>query len=150
MLSDNRSTTVEIILYYLTLNGILEYIYIYNSRNYSILLNNQRVSGGVIIYNSRNYSILLNNCSHHLGIEIYNSRNYSILLNKKDLNGLSGSTTVEIILYYLTTIRIRIIKISTTVEIILYYLTYVSNAYHIAIYNSRNYSILLNISAFRH
>ena len=108
MLSDNRSTTVEIILYYLTLNGILEYIYIYNSRN------------------------------------------YSILLNKKDLNGLSGSTTVEIILYYLTTIRIRIIKISTTVEIILYYLTYVSNAYHIAIYNSRNYSILLNISAFRH
>ena len=102
MLSDNRSTTVEIILYYLTLNGILEYIYIYNSRN---------------------YSILLNNCSHHLGIEIYNSRNYSILLNKKDLNGLSGSTTVEIILYYLTTIRIRIIKISTTVEIILYYLT---------------------------
>ena len=56
-------------------------------------------------------------------MHIYNSRNYSILLNKKDLNGLSGSTTVEIILYYLTVYEVVLIPV---------------------IYNSRNYSILLN------
>ena len=37
------------------------------------------------------------------------------------------STTVEIILYYLTTSGISILGKSTTVEIILYYLTHNSN-----------------------
>ena len=56
---------------------------------------------------------------------------------------MSESTTVEIILYYLTQFFSLERKISTTVEIILYYLT----AYYappMRIYNSRNYSILLN------
>ena len=39
MLSDNRSTTVEIILYYLTVYEVVLIPVIYNSRNYSILLN---------------------------------------------------------------------------------------------------------------
>ena len=55
---------------------------------------------------------------------IYNSRNYSILLNVADIRNQSISTTVEIILYYLTFIRYIKSTISTTVEIILYYLTY--------------------------
>ena len=33
---------------------------------------------------------------------IYNSRNYSILLNEIEKQEAKGSTTVEIILYYLT------------------------------------------------
>ena len=54
---------------------------------------------------------------------IYNSRNYSILLNEYEYN--------------------RAI-LSTTVEIILYYLTQSAHGRNIRIYNSRNYSILLN------
>ena len=54
------------------------------------------------------------------------------------------STTVEIILYYLTyVIKFDYIS-STTVEIILYYLTNKSKRGGRHIYNSRNYSILLN------
>ena len=54
---------------------------------------------------------------------IYNSRNYSILLNVSP-SAVSGvSTTVEIILYYLTEKKHHKIPRSTTVEIILYYLT---------------------------
>ena len=56
-------------------------------------------------------------------VYIYNSRNYSILLN-----------------YKINTLWIK----STTVEIILYYLTINSNRIRSIIYNSRNYSILLN------
>ena len=54
---------------------------------------------------------------------IYNSRNYSILLNDIPLAHFAESTTVEIILYYLTILIMEKITISTTVEIILYYLT---------------------------
>ena len=54
------------------------------------------------------------------------------------------STTVEIILYYLTATRPRHQDGSTTVEIILYYLTTHLDVYKRQIYNSRNYSILLN------
>ena len=55
------------------------------------------------------------------------------------------STTVEIILYYLTHRKNCRKCISTTVEIILYYLTFtVSLSLMSGIYNSRNYSILLN------
>ena len=76
------STTVEIILYYLT---------------------NQLMSHTILIYNSRNYSILLNKLHAHIARGIYNSRNYSILLNKnRDGVRFTISTTVEIILYYLT------------------------------------------------
>ena len=39
---------------------------------------------------------------------IYNSRNYSILLNLTRVLGLSKSTTVEIILYYLTLILVKL------------------------------------------
>ena len=54
------------------------------------------------------------------------------------------STTVEIILYYLTISTAHQISESTTVEIILYYLTTLDLLEEIWIYNSRNYSILLN------
>ena len=54
---------------------------------------------------------------------IYNSRNYSILLNIPDTAEYALSTTVEIILYYLTMQEPMVQAISTTVEIILYYLT---------------------------
>ena len=54
---------------------------------------------------------------------IYNSRNYSILLNTGRSPGSDKSTTVEIILYYLTTMVFNRYNKSTTVEIILYYLT---------------------------
>ena len=57
---------------------------------------------------------------------------------------MTSSTTVEIILYYLTSNNFRYSSISTTVEIILYYLTINSNRIRSIIYNSRNYSILLN------
>ena len=78
-------------------------------------------------------------------MEIYNSRNYSILLNAVTLRHHDGSTTVEIILYYLTMNTIyAIIFRSTTVEIILYYLTHTRDLLDLVIYNSRNYSILLN------
>ena len=76
-----RSTTVEIILYYLTNHPIKKPADIYNSRNYSILLNIERHETDKTIYNSRNYSILLNCFTGIDGIGIYNSRNYSILLN---------------------------------------------------------------------
>ena len=39
------------------------------------------VKAEVLIYNSRNYSILLNEYVDVLEVPIYNSRNYSILLN---------------------------------------------------------------------
>ena len=55
-----RSTTVEIILYYLTIKVVDLPIQIYNSRNYSILLNLHLPYQAPKIYNSRNYSILLN------------------------------------------------------------------------------------------
>ena len=59
------------------------------------------------------------------------------------------STTVEIILYYLTFFTPPILKKSTTVEIILYYLTLSNVSPTFLIYNSRNYSILLNVFIFR-
>ena len=55
--------------------------------------------------------------------EIYNSRNYSILLNDEKVRRIGISTTVEIILYYLTQVQRLNTLLSTTVEIILYYLT---------------------------
>ena len=76
---------------------------------------------------------------------IYNSRNYSILLNQERRIRIRHlSTTVEIILYYLTTYSPYTLLASTTVEIILYYLTIPKGKNHGKIYNSRNYSILLN------
>ena len=57
---------------------------------------------------------------------IYNSRNYSILLNEYQYDVFLTSTTVEIILYYLTVLGALGVYISTTVEIILYYLTLTS------------------------
>ena len=117
-----------------------------------------------LIYNSRNYSILLNDTSSFVSVGIYNSRNYSILLNHIPITACTVSTTVEIILYYLTSSQRTTGKKSTTVEIILYYLTkmlycvsWLSTTVEIIlyyltivipnsklIYNSRNYSILLN------
>ena len=54
---------------------------------------------------------------------IYNSRNYSILLNADADTNANESTTVKIILYYLTKWKWGKRRWSTTVEIILYYLT---------------------------
>ena len=117
------STTVEIILYYLTYTVFRSCAAIYNSRNYSILLNNNSCTEERHIYNSRNYSILLNTLTlwkqeksttveiilYYLTgnlytdkVVIYNSRNYSILLNRSFRSFIRASTTVEIILYYLT------------------------------------------------
>ena len=75
------------------------------------------------IYNSRSYSILLNIGDRSNLVEIYNSRNYSILLNIGAAVVDATSTTVEIILYYLTKYLFSYFILSTTVEIILYYLT---------------------------
>ncbi len=75
------------------------------------------------IYNSRSYSILLNIGDRSNLVEIYNSRNYSILLNETLEIVDVISTTIEIILYYLTQTGPRNRQESTTVEIILYYLT---------------------------
>ena len=118
------STTVEIILYYLTCRRFalppksttVEIILYYLTSFCSLGLR--------AIYNSRNYSILLNRCTLIREKFIYNSRNYSILLNPITCEYTCKSTTVEIILYYLTW-RVHSLKgVSTTVEIILYYLTY--------------------------
>ena len=98
-------------------------VHIYNSRNYSILLNSSSSGITIFIYNSRNYSILLNQDSITTGQRIYNSRNYSILLNHRMDGVTRTSTTVEIILYYLTVSCPSLYPQSTTVEIILYYLT---------------------------
>ena len=76
--------------------------------------------------------------------QIYNSRNYSILLNIAIPTMPAQSTTVEIILYYLTMSNDTLSRRSTTVEIILYYLTRNLFTDIDLIYNSRNYSILLN------
>ena len=75
------STTVEIILYYLTVRQDFIQDQIYNSRNYSILLNllEPEMSAKsttveiILYYLTKNSDIIIT--------EIYNSRNYSILLN---------------------------------------------------------------------
>ena len=76
-----KSTTVEIILYYLTVGGLVGLLLIYNSRNYSILLNGLT---GEILTKSTTVEIIL----YYLTFLIFLSR--------------EKSTTVEIILYYLT------------------------------------------------
>ena len=75
---------------------------IYNSRNYSILLNEevdtndiQSTTVEIILY-----YLTFNPCDYKS--HIYNSRNYSILLNATCVAAIAISTTVEIILYYLT------------------------------------------------
>ena len=75
---------------------------IYNSRNFSILLNNRPTGGSVA---STTVEIFLYYLTHSWA-------QMTIL-----------STTVEIFLYYLTISNIRYQSISTTVEIFLYYLT---------------------------
>ena len=80
--SRHQSTTVEIILYYLT-NALRQSgLPIYNSRNYSILLNDEKecevkaksTTVEIILY-------YLTKIRKKLISAIYNSRNYSILLN---------------------------------------------------------------------
>ena len=83
------STTVEIILYYLTATGRRQGEYIYNSRNYSILLNGDVGSAQTDIYNSRNYSILLNSKFVYLH------------------NFLKPSNFIFIILYNICTIYVK-------------------------------------------
>ena len=83
------STTVEIILYYSTMNSILNRAEIYNSRNYSILLNTLKISHMRLIYNSRNYSILLNSKFVYLH------------------NFLEPSNFIFIILYNICTIYVK-------------------------------------------
>ena len=78
-----ESTTVEIILYYLTFSIFLFLVRIYNSRNYSILLNKNKESGNIV---STTVEIIL------------------YYLTRHDFMHDQQSTTVEIILYYLTLI----------------------------------------------
>ena len=99
---------------------------IYNSRNYSILLNVLHSNFLLTIYNSRNYSILLNAGIPEVSANIYNSRNYSILLNiSKSGERFFISTTVEIILYYLTpNLCICTIFWSQATLFLLFYITF--------------------------
>ena len=77
------------------------------------------------IYNSRNYSILLNVIRNIIPISIYNSRNYSMLLNPIRLTIPGASTTVEIILYYLTpNLCICTIFWSQATLFLLFYITF--------------------------
>ena len=55
------STTVEIILYYLTVGGLVGLLLIYNSRNYSILLNGLT---GEILTKSTTVEIILYYLTH--------------------------------------------------------------------------------------
>ena len=120
---DGLSTTVEIILYYLT----------------SVLCCTEPLSTTVeIILYYLTWTV------EPVAGAIYNSRNYSILLNLKRGRKHEKSTTVEIILYYLTLYVANYQAESTTVEIILYDLTCTVEPTAGVIYNSRNYSILLN------
>ena len=80
--SRHQSTTVEIILYYLT-NALRQSgLPIYNSRNYSILLNDEKecevkAKSTTVEINKYNLTNIFNNFI----FLIYYSRNYSILLN---------------------------------------------------------------------
>ena len=107
---DRISTTVEIILYYLTTtetdgtqqSTTVEIILYY--------LTYFQHSLPIHIYNSRNYSILLNAVAENSGADIYNSRNYSILLNSKFVylhNFLELSNFIFIILYNICTIYVK-------------------------------------------
>ena len=82
MQQPDRSTTVEIILYYLTIMQGSAAIYIYNSRNYSILLNLQATASTT--KTSTTVEIILYYLTDFLSLST------------------TASTTVEIILYYLT------------------------------------------------
>ena len=53
-----------------------------------------------MIYNSRNYTKVLNYKVLALELNIYNSRNYTKVLNEEFYNGFNKSTIVEIILRY--------------------------------------------------
>ena len=75
---------------------------IYNSRNYSILLNDFRGAWDGISTTVEIILYYLTNALQMKQIQIYNSRNYSILLNSIYCRIAYKSTTVEIILYYLT------------------------------------------------
>ena len=82
----------------------------------------------------------LSRFGHRIQYSVFEIDNSKRIVDKMD----RISTTVEIILYYLTTTETDGTQQSTTVEIILYYLTYFQHSLPIHIYNSRNYSILLN------
>ena len=75
------------------------------------------------IYNSRNYSILLNNITVVLDILSTTVEIILYYLTCSSMLQYYKSTTVEIILYYLTSAQCFSVPESTTVEIILYYLT---------------------------
>ena len=144
-----KSTTVEIILYYLTLYATQETTNIYNSRNYSILLNYKKCTHRdksttveIILYYLTQTGPRNRQESTTVEIILYYLTSLQLFL-------LMQSTTVEIILYYLTFGTKRRKRQSTTVEIILYYLTLLEWSIHVLIYNSRNYSILLNDSEIR-
>ena len=76
------STTVEIILYYLTRNLFTDIDLIYNSRNYSILLNNNSE------YQTLKASTTVESILYYLTLI--------------EEGGPQESTTVERILYYIT------------------------------------------------
>ena len=70
----------------------------------------RHIAISISIYNSRNYSILLNAVRLLLHAVIYNSRNYYILLNSKFVylhNFLEPSNLIFIILYNICTIYVK-------------------------------------------
>ena len=76
---------------------------IYNSRNYSILLNSTTAPAPTISTTVEIILYYLTQLEALASDSIYNSRNYSILLNMQGVKkAYMLSTTVEIILYYLT------------------------------------------------
>ena len=83
------------------------------------------MEGETHIYNSRNFSILLNTGPGARRYIIYNSRNFSILLNCKWNLCAIESTTVEIFLYYLTpTLCICTILRSQATLFLSFYITF--------------------------
>ena len=83
------------------------------------------MEGETHIYNSRNFSILLNLRLLVQIVSIYNSRNFSILLNNQGKVYSVISTTVEIFLYYLTpTLCICTILRSQATLFLSFYITF--------------------------
>ncbi len=75
-------------------------IIIYNSRNFSFVLDFGIFSLSARIYNSRNFSFALDNQAREVRVTIYNSRNFSFVLDRQSTNKSNTSTIVEILILY--------------------------------------------------
>ena len=76
------STIVEILACFQTQKTNRRFSRIYNSRNFSMLLDLSMLNYKAAIYNSRNFSMLLDLKGTFASLTIYNSRNFSMLLDE--------------------------------------------------------------------